>query len=290
MKLKTRMVVAIGSVLMIVLATAFAFMYSAQKSQSDALYYSQAKSINDSLKLVRKVISGHGGVFAKQKDGFSVNEYLAEIPGIPSEMKNAKGDKFALMNGFSFLQEMSAISQQDAKAAFSYRSPRENPFNPVNKPTNGELAVLKDMKAGAVTEHHEKVTDESGKKTYRFSSAMPTDESCMKCHPNFTPGGVDSMMVVSLPIDEAEARNAASMMNIIYVFAAAVILVLGLTYWLAGRITAPIKHLAEVADRVSKGDLDVNIDVTRGDEIGELAEAFNRLIASVKILSMSGDQ
>jgi methyl-accepting chemotaxis protein len=119
---------------------------------------------------------------------------------------------------------------------------------------------------------------------------MPTDESCMKCHPNFSPGDVDSMMVVSLPIDEAEARNAASMMNIVYVFAIAVILVLGLTYWLAGRITAPIKHLAEVADRVSKGDLDVNIDVTRGDEIGELAEAFNRLIASVKILSMSGDQ
>jgi HAMP domain-containing protein len=112
----------------------------------------------------------------------------------------------------------------------------------------------------------------------------------MKCHPNFSPGGVDSMMVVSLPIDEAEARNAASMMNIIYVFAAAVIVVLGITYWLASRITAPIKHLAEAADRVSKGELDVSIDINRKDEIGELAEAFNRLIASIKILSMTNDQ
>jgi len=290
MNLKTRMMLAIGAVLMGVLCVAFIFVFNSQKSQADYLYYTQAKSVNESLKLVRKVISGHGGVFAKQKDGFGVNPYLAEIPGVPAEMKSASGDKFALMNGFSFLQAMSEVSKKEGTAVFSYRSPRENPFNPVNDPTPEELEVLNQMREGDVKEHSAKATDKDGKKVYVYNAAMPTEEPCMKCHPNYTVGKVDSMMSISLPIDEAEARNAAAMMNLTYLFAGAVVVVLGMTYFLASRITAPIKHLAEVADKVSKGELDVTIDINRNDEIGELAEAFNRLIASVKILTMSGDE
>jgi len=290
MNLKTRMMLAIGAVLMGVLCVAFIFVFNSQKSQADYLYYTQAKSVNESIKLVRKVVSGHGGVFAKQKDGFGVNPYLAKIPDVKAEMKNANGDKFALINGFSFMQAMSDISREEGNAIFSYRAPSDKALNPINDASPEELEVLNRMREGDVKEHSAKATDKDGKKVYVYNAAMPTEDSCMKCHPDYTIGGVDGMMSISLPIDEAEARNAAAMMNLIYLFAGAVVVVLGMTYFLASRITAPIKHLAEVADKVSKGEMDVTIDINRNDEIGELAEAFNRLIASVKILTMSGDE
>jgi HAMP domain-containing protein len=290
MKLKTRMILVIGAVLLGVLIAAFVFVANSQKAQSASLYYNQAKSIDSSLSLVRTVVSGHGGVFAKQKDGFGVNPFLAAIPEVKAEMANAKGDKFALINGFSFMQEMADVSQKEGKAAFTYRAPSDKPINPINEPSEKELQVLQSMKSGALTEDYTKTVGQDGKKYYVYNGAMVTKEECMKCHPEYTVGKVDGMMSISLPIDEAEARNTASMLNLGYIFVAALLVVTGVTYVLASRVTAPIKHLAEVADKVSKGEMDVVIDINRKDEIGELAEAFNRLIASIKILSTTNDQ
>lgn len=290
MKLKTRMILVIGAVLLGALVVTFILVANSQKTQSESLYYNQAKSINSSISLVRMVVSGHGGVFAKQKDGFGVNPFLVAIPDVKAEMTSATGDKFALINGFSFMQEMSDIAQKEGKAAFTYRAPSDKPINPINKPSDKELEVLESMKSGSLTEEHAKVVGEDGKKYYVYNAAMVTKEDCMKCHPEYTLGKVDGMMSISLPIDEAEARNAASMLSLGYIFGAALLIVMGVTYILASRVTAPIKHLADVADKVSKGEMDVIIDINRNDEIGELAEAFNRLIASIKILSMTNDQ
>lgn len=55
--------------------------------------------------------------------------------------------------------------------------------------------------------------------------------------------------------------------------------------WLAGTLTRPLTHLRDVADRVSRGDLDgVEVDVHTKDEVGDLAHAFRRMVASIRIL------
>ncbi|MBA4180735.1 MAG: hypothetical protein C0506_09125 [Anaerolinea sp.] len=47
-------------------------------------------------------------------------------------------------------------------------------------------------------------------------------------------------------------------------------------------ITRPISHLAEVADRMSLGELDVEIDVNGNNEVGQLAESLRRMQASLR--------
>jgi two-component system NtrC family sensor kinase len=47
-------------------------------------------------------------------------------------------------------------------------------------------------------------------------------------------------------------------------------------------ITRPIESLARVTDQISKGDLGRTVDIARRDEIGLLAESFNRMIESLK--------
>jgi HAMP domain-containing protein len=48
-------------------------------------------------------------------------------------------------------------------------------------------------------------------------------------------------------------------------------------------IATPIVHLTRLADRISMGELDAQIDINRGDEIGELADAVSRMQASIQV-------
>ena len=45
-----------------------------------------------------------------------------------------------------------------------------------------------------------------------------------------------------------------------------------------------IHILIDSADRISRGDTDLSITISRNDEIGELASSFNRMVTSLKIL------
>jgi two-component system nitrogen regulation sensor histidine kinase NtrY len=47
--------------------------------------------------------------------------------------------------------------------------------------------------------------------------------------------------------------------------------------WFAARVTRPVISLANAARRVAAGDLGAKVDVESGDELGELAAAFNRM-------------
>ncbi|HNQ18680.1 MAG TPA: ATP-binding protein [Smithellaceae bacterium] len=54
----------------------------------------------------------------------------------------------------------------------------------------------------------------------------------------------------------------------------------GLT--LAGNITGPIQNLAEATNKITRGDLDIQIDVEADDEIGLLVKSFNKMTKDLK--------
>ncbi len=58
---------------------------------------------------------------------------------------------------------------------------------------------------------------------------------------------------------------------------AGLILAILLSSWAATRVTRPVEELAKAARDVAAGNWNVNVDVTRRDELGELAESFNRM-------------
>jgi methyl-accepting chemotaxis protein len=51
----------------------------------------------------------------------------------------------------------------------------------------------------------------------------------------------------------------------------------------ARQITVPIVKLIDATERMSKGELDIQIDTTAKDEIGSLARAINRMQTSLKL-------
>lgn len=47
-------------------------------------------------------------------------------------------------------------------------------------------------------------------------------------------------------------------------------------------LVAPLKELKETADKISRGELDVKLSISSADEIGDLADSFERMIAAIK--------
>lgn len=61
-----------------------------------------------------------------------------------------------------------------------------------------------------------------------------------------------------------------------------ILVILLVSFIVARDFTRPINQLTEMADRISLGELNVQIDVNRRDELGELAEAVARMQASLQ--------
>lgn len=59
--------------------------------------------------------------------------------------------------------------------------------------------------------------------------------------------------------------------------AGGVFLAILLSGWAAARVTRPVEQLAEAAREVAAGNWDAQVSVTSSDELGELAESFNRM-------------
>ncbi|OQB14389.1 MAG: Methyl-accepting chemotaxis protein II [Firmicutes bacterium ADurb.Bin193] len=64
-----------------------------------------------------------------------------------------------------------------------------------------------------------------------------------------------------------------------------ILMVFALGYTVSKSITVPLNKMLKVANSVSNGELDVDLDVDATDEVGILADAFRQIIASLKNLS-----
>lgn len=69
--------------------------------------------------------------------------------------------------------------------------------------------------------------------------------------------------------------------NLMLMMGIALALVLAVGTVIAGRITRPIRNLRDAALKVSKGDLDVMVGQTSGDEVGVLTQSFNEMVANL---------
>lgn len=63
----------------------------------------------------------------------------------------------------------------------------------------------------------------------------------------------------------------------ILVAAGGILLGIALSWWATAHVTRPVMQLAESAAKVAAGDWGVTVEATSGDEIGQLARAFNRM-------------
>lgn len=114
------------------------------------------------------------------------------------------------------------------------------------------------------------------------------DEHCLAAWAHVP--SLDWGLMVKLDRDEAIAPYMEAQYRTMLL--ALVILFIGVlsSLYIANALVRPIRILQEAAERISKGDLDVRIAIYSRDEIGDLADSFGRMIASIKFLMEEKDK
>jgi adenylate cyclase len=80
----------------------------------------------------------------------------------------------------------------------------------------------------------------------------------------------------------ADALLTEMMVIMIFLVAVGVWAAIGLSLYVAGSVAAPLRDLEAAMGRVEHGDLDARAPVVSNDEIGRLAEGFNRMLAGLR--------
>lgn len=89
-------------------------------------------------------------------------------------------------------------------------------------------------------------------------------------------------LVVKMDCDEAmqpvvTARNSYFLLGLIIIFIALVASVA-----VARMLVRPLRQLKAATDRISRGDFEVGVDIPPGDEIGDLADSFERMVVAIR--------
>jgi methyl-accepting chemotaxis protein len=88
--------------------------------------------------------------------------------------------------------------------------------------------------------------------------------------------------VASAPESEILASVHALRTKLIVVGLIALLLVGAAVAFVATRIGRPVQDVAEAAERIAQGDLDVTVTTTSDDEIGRMSTAFDHMVTSLR--------
>ena len=95
--------------------------------------------------------------------------------------------------------------------------------------------------------------------------------------------GVDWNVFVEQPLSEAFAPIYLSLWRTGGLLLAGAVLAAAVAYWLAWRMTGPIRLLEEGAERIGTGQFDHRIAIATGDELERLAIRFNRMATELAV-------
>ena len=169
---------------------------------------------------------------------------------------------------------------------------REFVFTPLSanatRPENGHdlasLQVLKDFRAHPDKPEESKLLLSQGKHLYY--GAVRATKTCLSCHrqlnPDLAEGDLLAMIKIEFPtgpIVEEFHTNRALLISIALV--TAILILMGSYLIVRYVIVKPVKHLKEVADAISSGELNVRSEIQTGDEFEDLSHAFNRMLRNL---------
>ncbi|MBP1299347.1 MULTISPECIES: adenylate/guanylate cyclase domain-containing protein [Bradyrhizobium] len=97
-------------------------------------------------------------------------------------------------------------------------------------------------------------------------------------------------VVVQQPAAEAFASIRASLWRSLLLVAIGTLLAVVLAYWLAGRMSGPIRVLEDGAQRVGAGQFDHRVAISTGDELERLATRFNEMAKELGLSKEKSDR
>lgn len=100
--------------------------------------------------------------------------------------------------------------------------------------------------------------------------------------------GLDWITVVAVPRSDFMQGVTANVTRTVAIGVAAALLAAWLGHWILGSMAADLHRIAQGAQAVGEGRLDVPLDVHRPDEIGDLADSFRAMQQRLRLDVLTG--
>ena len=187
---------------------------------------------------------------------------------------------------------------------FSYKEATLNPTNPRDRALDWESDIVQKFRAdGGARELAGERETPAGRMLYLARPITISDPACLACHsvPDAAPASmlriygenngfgwqhletVGAQVVsvpMSVPLANAQRTFGTFMLSLGGIFLATFVV---LNLMLSFLIIGPIARMSAAADRISTGDFDLpEFPAHGGDEIGVLADSFNRMRRSLQ--------
>lgn len=118
---------------------------------------------------------------------------------------------------------------------------------------------------------------------YVYYHPVDFSDSCLVCHKRFRESAAQfvpfRVVKVLMPYRQTQVASGLTLALMITVGMVTVAATLLVVHWVLRRIVlTPLRHLRNVSDEISRGNIDLRANIDTGDEFNELADAFNRML------------
>jgi HAMP domain-containing protein len=189
---------------------------------------------------------------------------------------------------------------------FFYKEATLNPTNLRDKADDFEAKLVENFQSDSSQSEVNGMRVAQGRKIFYIARPIKISQSsCLECHSTVSaapPSMIDfygpnngfgwkmddivGAQIISVPastvIDKAK-RATFLMVGVVSLIFALILFLVNLL--LSKQVIAPLKRIAKTAEKVSRGNLNVEFEQTSNDEVGMLAESFTRMKRSL-ILAM----
>ncbi len=147
-----------------------------------------------------------------------------------------------------------------------------------------KLNLLHRFATGDETEAGEGISGEHF--NYQYLAPLRASDSCITCHTGKHQGVKEGQLMavarVKMSTKAIDARVHVNRAILITTAVITAVLIMGGS-WLIVRyiIVRPVKHLKEVSDAISAGELNIRSEIQTSDEFEDLSHAFNRMLRTL---------
>lgn len=217
--------------------------------------------------------------------------------------------------GYSAREVFEGLRQDSQYNEFFYKEATLNPTNLRDKADRFESEIVEKFRQSSnLSELKGYRSSPAGRLYYIARPLKITKESCLECHstPEAAPASlietygaengfgwelneIVGAQMISVPASGIVSSSLRSLGILMGIVGVVFVLIFILTnIFLRKAVVSPIVRMADTADRISKGAMDIEFSATSGDEVGTLAAAFNRmrasLVVAMKMIEQQGNK
>jgi HD-GYP domain-containing protein (c-di-GMP phosphodiesterase class II) len=278
--LAAKFLLTVGTVVAATIVLLFTYIAGVSERAVIGQVDEQSRALLQQMVVTRSWISDRGGVYVKKAPGVEESPFL---PG--TTVRDAAGREYVFHNPAYVTRLLSEYAQRREHYRLHLASLK--PINPANVPDAFEKRALGDFEKRGYESSRDgaaAVVDENGKRFYQRVRPLRVDRSCLGCHAKqgYKEGEIRGALSVSIPMALADAhirrgRAALALAGV------SILAIVGVTLALLLRkvVLGPVAHLHDVAGRLMTGDYEARARVETGDELEDLARAYNAMTGHI---------